>query len=248
MLFRLRQIRRNLLMKKKITSYLLYGIGEIILVVVGILIAVQIDDIYNEKERRNKELDSYQLIISDLKKDSITFQRYYQTYTQYLDLYFDVNRINQGLPPKNEAPYFDYLVMNLLFSPVTQNNHRNTIELLKDQEVRKKLNDYFAALGNIEITTEEFNQYIREVSRPFFLRKHHVFDREVVFNEQDRTFPPFKGVSSFNLERIHQSIKDPDSTPIVSELRMSLGAYLAFLGNVMNQNHELITTLEQKAN
>ncbi|NQZ75132.1 MAG: hypothetical protein HRT61_03330 [Ekhidna sp.] len=246
MLYLLRQIRRKTLQNNKITTYLLYAIGEIILVVVGILIAVQIDDVYEEKELLKQELNNYELIIADLKKDSASFARYHQVHSKYLDLYFDVNRISNGLPPLQEEPYFDYLVMNLLFSPVTQENHQNTIEKLKDQEVRAELNTYFGGLKGLKITTEEFNQYLREVSRPFFLRKHQVFDNGVVFDEQDRTFPPFKGVSSFQADKIVSALNDKEALPIVSELRMSMGAYLSFLQLSMQQNHALIQTLEKK--
>lgn len=47
-----RNIRRNLLSENRFTRYLLYAIGEIILVVIGILIAVNINN-WNE-ERKNK--------------------------------------------------------------------------------------------------------------------------------------------------------------------------------------------------
>lgn len=54
MLFFLRKIRRQLMEKNKVTTYLLYAIGEIVLVVAGILIAVQIDD-WNKNEQDKKE-------------------------------------------------------------------------------------------------------------------------------------------------------------------------------------------------
>ena len=246
MLFLLRQIRRKLLMKNKIATYLLYSIGEIFLVVVGILIAVQIDDVYKEKERRKDELNSYRLIIADLKKDSATFSRYHRAYTNYLDLYYEVNRIHAGTPTKQSQPYFDYLVSNIQFNPVTQENHRNTIDRMTDQEVREQLNVYFAGLGNVEITVEEFNEYIRDIARPFFLDKFDVFDNRVVFDEQDRTFPPFKRASTFDIEKMHRLIKNENIMPIVSGLRMSMGAYLAFLELSIKQNHELIQTLHSK--
>lgn len=233
-------------MNNKFTTYLLYAIGEIVLVVVGILIAVQIDDIYEDKQLLKQELNSYELIISDLRKDSASFSQYHEIHTKYLDLYFDVNRIYKGLPPLQEEPYFDYLVMNLLFSPVTQENHQNTIERLTDQEVRAQLNSYFAGLRGIKITTEEFNQYIREVSRPFFLRKHRVFKNDVVFDENDRTFPPFKGISSFDSDKILKAFGDKEAIPIISELRMSMGAYLSFLEISRTQNEQLIQTLKSK--
>jgi regulator of sigma D len=65
MLFLLRQIRRNKLMSNRIVTYLLYAIGEIILVVAGILIAVTIDD-RNELIKRQELEKKYFL---NLKKD-----------------------------------------------------------------------------------------------------------------------------------------------------------------------------------
>lgn len=53
MLFLLRQIRRKMLSKNQFTTYLPYAVGEIILVVVGILIAIQIDQAVTSKEKTN---------------------------------------------------------------------------------------------------------------------------------------------------------------------------------------------------
>lgn len=52
-----RKIRQSLLWQNKFNKYLLYAIGEIILVVIGILIALQINLWRNEKENQEKELN-----------------------------------------------------------------------------------------------------------------------------------------------------------------------------------------------
>ena len=66
MLFLLRNIRRKLLSSdNKVISYLLYAIGEIILVVAGILIAVAIDD-WNE---RKKNYANYVEVLKEVQKD-----------------------------------------------------------------------------------------------------------------------------------------------------------------------------------
>ncbi|MET1258293.1 DUF6090 family protein [Flagellimonas sp. DF-77] len=49
-----RKIRRSLLSENKVSKYLLYAIGEIILVVIGILIALQINN-WNEDRKTRKE-------------------------------------------------------------------------------------------------------------------------------------------------------------------------------------------------
>lgn len=56
MLFLLRKIRRKLMQKNKFTTYLLYAIGEIVLVVIGILIAVSINNWNQERQDRATEL------------------------------------------------------------------------------------------------------------------------------------------------------------------------------------------------
>ncbi len=64
-----RKIRQNLLLENKTGKYFKYAIGEIILVVIGILIALQINN-WNETKKEqaitNKYLSGF---VSDLKKD-----------------------------------------------------------------------------------------------------------------------------------------------------------------------------------
>lgn len=64
-----RRIRQNLLMENKTSKYFKYAIGEIILVIIGILIAIQINN-WNENRLNNKKLKSYIAeIVKDLKSD-----------------------------------------------------------------------------------------------------------------------------------------------------------------------------------
>jgi hypothetical protein len=66
-----RQLRQRLLTDNKFSKYLLYAIGEILLVVIGILIALQIDNWNEEVQNRKIEQSFYKDILSDLKKDSL---------------------------------------------------------------------------------------------------------------------------------------------------------------------------------
>ncbi|NNL01889.1 MAG: hypothetical protein HKP39_06400 [Eudoraea sp.] len=60
-----RKIRQKLLTENKFSKYILYAIGEIALVVIGILIALQVN-IWNETRKSQELFDSY---ISQLKVD-----------------------------------------------------------------------------------------------------------------------------------------------------------------------------------
>lgn len=61
-----RNIRKNLLAEGKTSKYLKYAIGEIILVVIGILIALQINNTNEANKTRDKELHYLKNIKTDL--------------------------------------------------------------------------------------------------------------------------------------------------------------------------------------
>ena len=64
-----RKIRQKLIAEGNLKRYLIYAIGEIILVVIGILIALQINN-WNENRKNNKKRIDYQLgLITDINKD-----------------------------------------------------------------------------------------------------------------------------------------------------------------------------------
>ena len=64
-----RKIRQQLLTENKFSKYLIYAIGEIILVVIGILIALQINTWNNNKIERKLETNILKEILVNLKND-----------------------------------------------------------------------------------------------------------------------------------------------------------------------------------
>ncbi|WP_445386478.1 DUF6090 family protein [Robiginitalea sp. IMCC44478] len=64
-----RRIRQRLLTDNKVSKYLLYAAGEVLLVVVGILIALQIDNWNQDKKERQLERDLLTEIRNNLKGD-----------------------------------------------------------------------------------------------------------------------------------------------------------------------------------
>lgn len=64
-----RKIRQTLLTENKFSKYMLYAIGEILLVVIGILIALQINN-WNEQQKLHSNIKGiYAIIQGDLKND-----------------------------------------------------------------------------------------------------------------------------------------------------------------------------------
>lgn len=70
MLIIFRKIRRTLMQKNKVTTYLLYAFGEIILVVIGILIALEINNKNDAKKEKDYEEKILIEIYNGLRADS----------------------------------------------------------------------------------------------------------------------------------------------------------------------------------
>ena len=68
-----RRIRRKLIAEGNLKRYLIYALGEILLVVIGILIAVQLNNLNQNNSNRKELQDSYQNLYLDLKTDIISF-------------------------------------------------------------------------------------------------------------------------------------------------------------------------------
>ncbi|XWN35865.1 MAG: DUF6090 family protein [Balneola sp.] len=67
-----RRVRQALLSESKFSKYLVYALGEILLVVVGILIALQINNWNEERKDRKIEQSYIELLSRDLSADSVS--------------------------------------------------------------------------------------------------------------------------------------------------------------------------------
>ena len=65
-----RKIRQGLLTENKFSKYILYAVGEIVLVVIGILIALQVNTWNQHRISHNLELK----LLKDLKRDLETIK------------------------------------------------------------------------------------------------------------------------------------------------------------------------------
>jgi len=94
-----RKIRQQLLTENKLSKYLLYAIGEICLVAIGILIALQVSN-WNEIDKKNRQRKTYeQSLISELKADLKTLKtmntystRWIESINNYVLYYNNTNK------------------------------------------------------------------------------------------------------------------------------------------------------------
>lgn len=71
-----RRIRQKMLSENNFSKYLIYAIGEIVLVVIGILLALSINE-WNQNRKNLDKTQSYiERIISDIAQDTIVLNNF----------------------------------------------------------------------------------------------------------------------------------------------------------------------------
>ena len=81
MIHALRNVRRHLLSENKFTRYLAYALGEIVLVIIGILVALYINGLNDARKERQRELAYLENIKADLRQSIASMDQYLATRT-----------------------------------------------------------------------------------------------------------------------------------------------------------------------
>jgi hypothetical protein len=117
----------------KTAKYFKYAIGEIILVVIGILIALQVNN-WNEKRKQELSQNTYlERLIQDLNNDLFFFNRRDTLYKRNLT---DIQKLVDTFFAKQDKKAFEYVMHNLT---------KNLTELL----INKKTYDEMISTGTL---------------------------------------------------------------------------------------------------
>jgi hypothetical protein len=153
-----KNIRRKLASENKTAAYLRYALGEIILVVIGILIALQINN-WNEQRKENAKIKTYlKSMLVDLNNDINRFDLIINDLNEQIRANSSVfrNKNYQTLPidsiVQTISSYFnDYKIYDQTFQKIKNSG-------LADQLGSKQLND---AINNYyTIYLYKFNTFI----------------------------------------------------------------------------------------
>ncbi|WP_299334985.1 DUF6090 family protein [uncultured Psychroserpens sp.] len=166
-----RHIRKQLLSEGKTGKYLKYAIGEIILVVIGILIALQINNWNENRKNKNTEADYYCRILDDFEFNEklidettkITTNKIKLCKELILDLNNSPNDRSKILNKFVVAVRQDVFVPSTItFEDITSSGQ---LKLLNDLELKNRLIQHSTFLNNIlNLLKENRNVIINRMS------------------------------------------------------------------------------------
>jgi len=159
-----RKLRKQLAHDNKPLKYLRYAVGEIVLVVIGILIALQINAWNTNRIDAQKEKEYINRLTSELKKEISSFkdlQKEYEDRMLGLERIVSIWESNDPTILDSTQYKTDFFSTNFIIpwysEPVTWTQLQNTgdLSLIQNHEITDAL---FVFYGDVKKVSENFNQ------------------------------------------------------------------------------------------
>jgi hypothetical protein len=184
-----RHIRKQLLSKNKTGTYLKYAIGEIVLVVVGILIALQINNWNEEKKKTQLEKVYLNRLYNELNKDIITFsseiQRLEENNVKIVNFTNALNdeSYNDSLLVKLTNEFMIYGTTYPMFNPSTSTfedlSSTGNLSVISKTELRDSIVKHYEDYQFVELNFELDYDWATPIDAPLFTQTDALkFDTE----------------------------------------------------------------------
>jgi len=252
-----RKIRRNLLLENKTGKYFKYAIGEIILVMVGILLALQINN-WNETKKEqaitNKYLSGF---VSDLEKDRaqldnlINVRKKQSTSAKALLIMIETNEYDH----ESFYSHFYYLFPFHRFTP-----NSNTLEevlnsshlrFITDEDIKNRLldlrNSYKRIILNEEHVYEDKSVYQYSALTMNHIEFNGLFIADTGFpmEKREESFSKSKDVEVYKKDADY-FMKDRHFKSFINLLDFNLLFVIPQVEKARNDCQLIISLIEEK--
>ena len=203
----LRRIRRNLATENKLTLYLIYAIGEVVLVVLGILIALQIDN-WNESRKDNRKMKEHvRMLVKDLEKDILNIKECIVSDSlkneglRKILIAFNTNQIIDSSEEELYAITSETASLITHDATYTAMISGNVMELLSNPEIKTCISSYYSKAEHVK----RFERWYSEYSLGPLLERMYHFGvgnnlANTTFKMEDQYQMSFEAIANYKEE------------------------------------------------
>jgi hypothetical protein len=230
----LRRLKRSFFMNRQFRTYLGYAIGEILLVIVGILIALRIDT-WHEERQTQRALDEYLASIARNIREDINEIRAIRVKREAALFASKVTRWNMGWLSSYSVDQVEYASDALTLAREQHYFNANTsgyeglktsgyLSSLRNPDIENLLFEYYDIVTRIQVFEQNHNDYLRGLSLQFTSNDYG--DLLLIFRE-----PSFVPADEFAGAELQTAYRGLLTDPVVqawyeaTDLQLLLGDY-----------------------
>lgn len=234
-----RDIRQKLISEGKTSKYLKYAIGEIVLVVIGILIALQINNWNEHRKLQSEELN----LLADIKTNLVVTLKNLQQDTlgngKYLKYYLKIEKYIDNNLPYSEELDSAFGCLTFWSSPYITTTAYSTLEskgldLIKNEALKNEIVNIYEVKFKILMIDYDKSEWelSQNVAIPFFSKHIRRFHENSLFLARPNDFESLK--------------KNEEFLNILSMIIRQRKRGFDFYKDVMNDLHKLIDAIDKE--
>ena len=174
-----RHIRKSLIEQNKMGKYFKYAIGEILLVVIGILIALQVNNWNNKRLEKQKEQTILMNLRSDFNENIAEYNRIYKSSTESYKSSIKLLEIIKGdskINPSEIEVLLNSIIngfysLDLNAASIDEIKSSGSLNIIKDGELRKQISKWSFMVDDTEDDIEIYYDYLFEFLIPSLTNK-----------------------------------------------------------------------------
>ena len=197
-----RKIRQRLLSENKYSKYLLYAIGEIVLVVIGIMIALQVNNWNQSRKQLDNEVQMYSELYDDLNSEYLKNEGHARFFDSYSKVFFHIYSEIMGEAEYDASINYDLFLWFHRYNMFINEKYSESFSYITDNEIHQGLKAFIAVEKETNEAINDWNEYQLNEIRSY-LSRHGINNTKAMFNKE---FNGFASIDSIKFRSFRRSI------------------------------------------
>jgi hypothetical protein len=240
-----RKIRRGLIANSKSIKYLKYAIGEIVLVVIGILIALGINNWNESRKLFDDELKLYSKLLTDLNESYSNTLKQIEKLEKYQDVHYHVYNESKGRASYDSILDYNKLLWIENYNMDIEEKYSSSIVNLTNEKIRDLIKRYIRNEKVTQNAYDVFNEMKLQRLRPFF-RKYGIHNVEPAFNDQPYFFDSLFEMDLIEHSKLEEQYGTTELDELLFELRYQTSWVYTTLNRLKESNKEFVLALKNE--
>ena len=241
-----RGIRQKLLTENKFSKYLIYAIGEIILVVIGILIALQINNWNTDKINQSDSKEFNQRLLNEFVGNIDLANTKIEKIESIINSSKSILELFNKMPVDDNSRTLDSLLaiaidgIKVEFRTGTLNEGLNTgkVALIESELLKSKIYGLPSNSDYVREWDKTYSSYLNDILLPFLYKNFN-------FRKMDNAFSTYTaGESKFKTNHTKVLLENEEFENLMDNLYFQSNAQLEFHANLRNEIEEIKELIE----
>ena len=240
-----RRIRQNLVLEGKSGKYLKYAVGEIVLVVIGILIALQINNWNEHRKVLKAQEDLLESFYDNLEADSVELAKNKKVMLEIIQTQKQLHAFHEGKIQSDSVNNPIKIRGSIRISSIAQTNHPDIAAQVLNESIKEEISEYYRLLSGMEDAYKQYHNIVLERIRPY-LREKIALNADFLFENQAQLVT--EQAEALNLENFYEAVKNEYFSQLLFESYLKAMELIEYFDRVFSANYKLRLTITNEFN